>query len=301
MTSFSEITDFLEFLGDAILIANDASEIVFANSACASLFGYTPDQILKLHVDDLMVKSGRFDHKEYLATYIHSNTAAKDMMARAAIPCVTSQGEEFNARISIASVEIGENKYGVATIQDYTAIQKTISTLKSNSNVDVLTNLFNRRYLHEVLREDSRILASWLSIGVLYLDLNKFKPVNDSLGHGVGDEILKIVANRLKETVRFNDILFRVGGDEFLVLLNLTEVLDKFDILKSISGKICETISAPISVQDYTVDIGISIGVGIYPDDSHDLNNLINLADKAMYLSKNGDDSVGYVYQLPTE
>ena len=301
MTNFTEITDFLAFLGDAILIANDSSEIVFANQACSNLFGYEQDQIQKLRIDDLMVKSDQFHHQEFVTKYIRSNSAAKDMMARAAIPCINSMGEEFSARISIASVEIGGELFGVATIQDYTLIQKTISILKSKSNVDVLTNLFNRRYLNEVLKPNSRILSTWETVGVLYLDLNKFKPVNDTLGHGAGDEILKVVANRLKASIRFNDILFRVGGDEFLILLNLMDVPDKFEILQLISSKICETISDPIMVQDHAIDIGISIGVGIYPDHSDDLNNLINLTDKAMYLSKSGDDPVGYVYQLDDE
>lgn len=301
MSNISEITDFLENLGEAILIVNDASEIIFVNSACASLFCYQKDQMLQLRVDDLMNKLQSPNHKKLVKKYVGSNSSAKEMMARTSMLCVNSKGEEFSARISIASVKIDEKIYGVATVQDYTSIQEKISALESSSNVDMLTSLFNRRYLHEVLKTRSRVLSAWDTIGVLYLDLNKFKSVNDKLGHKMGDSILKVVANRLKESVRFDDILFRVGGDEFLMLINLTGVSEKLEMIQNISNKICEQISEPISVQNHFINVGISIGAGIYPDDKNELNELIHHADKAMYLSKESATTVAFVNQLPNE
>lgn len=301
MSDISKITDFLELLGDPVLIANVSSEIIFANSACASLFGYTKNQMMQMHIDDLMSKPDSINHQQYVREFIYSSSTPKDMMTRTTIPCINSKGEGFNSRISIASVEISGELYGVATIQDYTSIQREISYLESNSNVDVLTNLFNRRYLEEVLKSNSRILATWQSIGVLNLDLNNFKPVNDNLGHAAGDSILKMVANRLKVSVRYDDVIFRMGGDEFLIFINLTNVADKYELLGSISNKISKLISDPFMLKNQPIHIGVSVGAGIYPDDKDDLRELIHRADKAMYLSKNNAGIVTFVNQLPEQ
>jgi len=295
MSDISKITDFLELLGDPILFANDASQIIFVNSACAGLFGYTKDQMLKLRIDDLMLKSESINHQGSVKKFIHSNSTPKDMMTRNTIPCVNSKGEAFKSRISIASVKISNELYGVATVQDFTAVQQEISTLESDSNVDVLTNLFNRRYLEEILKPNSRILASWQTVGVLYLDLNQFKPVNDNLGHAAGDSVLKMVANRLKMSVRYDDVIFRMGGDEFLIFINLTNVADKIELLRNISSKIIKLISDPFLLQNQPVYIGVSLGAGIYPDDTDDLRELIHSADKAMYSSKNHSSPVSFV------
>lgn len=297
--SISEITDFLEFLGDAILIVNDASEIIFANAACKKLFAYQDKQMLKLRIDDLMNTSSAFNHSEVLKKYIHSHSSAKEMMARNLMPCINSEGYKFPARISIASIKINNVLYGVATIQDYTTIQKTISSLESDSNRDILTGLYNRRYLQAVLKMNSRVLSEWHAIGVLFLDLDKFKLANDRLGHEAGDTILKAVASRLKDSVRFDDIIFRIGGDEFLIIVNLTEVSDKVAILENISNKICALMSEPVLVGSDFINIGVSIGAGIYPEHNDNLNELIQRADKAMYASKSGEKSVTFVNQLP--
>lgn len=295
MKSLSEVESFLEFLGQPILIINDASEIVFANSACLHLFGYQKNQMQQCRIEDLTSNSEKLNHAKIAKNFIRSKVSAKEMTERNLIPCIDSDGKKFDTRISIASARIGDELYGVAILQDYTSIQSVISELESKSNIDMLTGLFNRRYLHEVLKTDSRINNTWASTGVLYLDLNKFKPVNDNLGHKIGDEILKIVAVRLKDLVRFDDIVFRAGGDEFIILLNLTEVTDKLKILKKICSKICEIISKPIAADNSSVNISVSIGAGIYPDHKDELTELIDLADKAMYIAKNNGISVSFV------
>lgn len=299
MSDLATITGFLENLGDPVLISNKDSEIVFANSACAELFGYTKDQMEKLRIDALMFDPGQVKHTKYVKQFISAHSEAKDMMTRNTIPCMGANGKSFNSRISISSVEIGRELYGVAIIQDYTSVYREITSLATNSNVDILTNLFNRRYLEEVLKSNSRILAAWKAIGVLYLDLNKFKPVNDTLGHAAGDSVLRMVANRLKVSVRFDDVVFRMGGDEFLILINLTDVDEKAILLNSIGGKIKKLISDPFQIKNQSVEIGVSVGAGIYPDDTDDIRELIHRADKAMYMSKKNSGTVNFVSELP--
>lgn len=298
MSDIIKITDFLDSLGDPILISNEESEIVFANSACAKLFGYTKEQMLKLKLEALMYDPGLIKHSKYVKDFVQSSSAPKDMMTRSTIPCMDANGKTFNSRISISSAQVNGVRYGVASIQDFTAVQQEISSLASYSNVDVLTNLFNRRYLEEVLKPNSRILATWKAIGVLYLDLNKFKPVNDNLGHAAGDSVLKMVANRLKVSVRYDDVIFRTGGDEFLIFINLTNVDDKFELLKSISKKISKLISDPFLLKNHPINIGVSVGAGIYPDDNDNLSELIHSADIAMYLSKKNNGEATFVSQM---
>ena len=133
---------------------------------------------------------------------------------------------------------------------------------------------------------------------MLYLDLNKFKPINDTLGHAAGDSVLRMVANRLKVSVRYDDVIFRMGGDEFLIFINLTDVDEKTKLLNNIGNKIKNLISDPFLIKGQPVEIGVSVGVGIYPDDADDMRELIHRADKAMYLSKKNAGAIIFVSEL---
>ena len=295
MQTLTEVGNFLEFLAQPILISNSTSEIVFANTACLRLFGYSKAQMLQRRIDNLTTSIKHLDHAKLTKEYILSNATAKEMSERNLIPCIDSQGNKFTSRISIANAHIGEEHYGVAILQDFTSVQNKISELENQSNIDVLTGLFNRRYLHEILKTDSRVHTAWHATGVLYLDLNNFKPVNDGLGHRIGDKILQIVANRLRELVRFDDIVFRDGGDEFLILLNMTDVTNKFKVLEKICRKIGNIIASPIITKEHTVNISASIGAGIYAAQHGDLAEFIHAADQAMYVAKKSGISVSFV------
>jgi diguanylate cyclase (GGDEF)-like protein len=120
----------------------------------------------------------------------------------------------------------------------------------------------------------------------MYIDLNKFKPINDKYGHEVGDAVLKVVSNRINGCIRFDDIAFRLGGDEFLILLNLTNALDKTELLNHIAEKIHWEVTRPIETEQTNIKVGLSAGCGIYPEDESDLMRLVNMVDKAMYSAK---------------
>lgn len=150
---------------------------------------------------------------------------------------------------------------------------------------DPLTGLPNRRGLEQRLTD--AILSSESDdptcVYVLYMDLDRFKPVNDTLGHDVGDHVLQEVGRRLQSVVRRNDTVARVGGDEFVVVLQRMEAQA---IVIKIAESILSAIRTPIHVNEHTLVIGISIGCACHPNDGTDIENLLKRADAAMYQAK---------------
>jgi diguanylate cyclase (GGDEF)-like protein len=155
------------------------------------------------------------------------------------------------------------------------------------AHYDALTGVANRNLFFERLantireaQRDERIFA------LLYLDLDNFKPINDSMGHDAGDLVLKTVASRLQEVVRTGDTVARMGGDEFTIILHALHSAADAEIL---ARKISEIISAPFVVNGSGCTLGASIGISLFPDDGADTEILVNKADYAMYQAKRRD------------
>lgn len=286
MNKLAEITGFLEYLAEAIIIVNKSSEIIFANEACLRLFGYPREQMFQQCLEDLMHPVHAAHHPELVQNYILNKSPAKEMQSRSTITCIGSDGGEFHARISIAAVEMAGTLYGVATIQDFTPIEDELATLELHSNIDSLTSLYNRHYLEIISEGESRIMQQWKTIAILYIDLDKFKPVNDKYGHATGDKVLMEIAKRLKNKTRHDDLVFRLGGDEFLLLCNMTNADMPHKQIDKIAHTIFNQISQPVNVDNISVQVGASVGAAVFPDNGNNLSELIDLADKAMYEAK---------------
>ena len=300
MRELSEVGSFLEFLGDAILIANDASDIVYANSACSALFGYSQSELTSMRLDDLIPASSAENHRHKVKQYIHKKSPAKAMRSRALLPCINFKGKQFHAKISIAYIEISNELHGIATIQDYSDVESEINELKNSANTDAITGLANKRSLQHLLENNYFSKWSSNSIGVVYFDLDKFKTINDTLGHHIGDILLGELGSRLNSMLRADDYVFRVGGDEFLILFKITNGYDHLYELEAISTKIHNVISQPVTIDNAneSVSVNASIGIGVYPQDNEDLSSLISLADKAMYLAKSTGAKFSLVQEL---
>jgi diguanylate cyclase (GGDEF)-like protein len=150
---------------------------------------------------------------------------------------------------------------------------------------DYLTGIPNRMLFHELAQAElSRAKRSRNIYALLFMDLNRFKPINDSLGHEVGDLLLQAVAKRLRKSLRAYDIVARIGGDEFVILLS--EIGSKEQI-SEIAGKIIQSISTPFNdLNGHSVEISTSIGIALYPGDGQNVNTLLRHADAAMYSAK---------------
>ena len=128
-------------------------------------------------------------------------------------------------------------------------------------------------------------------LAVLFLDLDRFKFINDTLGHEVGDKLLATMAQRLKGCVRADDCVARLGGDEFTVLLG---DLPNSGVAASVAQNICRTVSAPLSIDDQEIVVTASIGIALYPEDGPDINRLLRHADTAMYRAKSSGSGFCY-------
>ncbi|MDB1125198.1 sensor domain-containing diguanylate cyclase [Vibrio algarum] len=295
MEQTDEISRFLDFLVDAILIVDEHSNIVFVNNSCVKLFGYEKEKLLSLKLIDLMKPNAVKQHDVKVNNFILNKSQARAMMSRSIMPCMHSSGEGFHARISIANIEFNGAPCGIATIQDYSTVQELIDDLRNEATTDPLTNLFNKRHLETILEKQSLTILDSGCLGIAYLDLNGFKAINDTFGHDVGDQLLIEVANRLTQQLRSSDICFRLGGDEFLVLFTINDHQGYEMEAQGLAHKLHDLITMPVNVEKLAreITVGVSIGIGILPHDGKELELVIELADKAMYQSKL--DKVPYV------
>ncbi|MDD3324034.1 MAG: EAL domain-containing protein [Sulfurospirillaceae bacterium] len=170
------------------------------------------------------------------------------------------------------------------TLQDITNLVRTREKINYMAYHDHLTDLSNRLDFENKLEHAVRLARRNNSIiAVLFIDLDRFKIINDTLGHHVGDEILKTVAFRISSVLRESDTVARLGGDEFAVLLeNLSDNI----YVASVCEKILSVVSEPIRFESYNLDISASIGIAIFPQDGVDYQEIIKNADSAMYLAK---------------
>ncbi|MDP5241259.1 EAL domain-containing protein [Uliginosibacterium sp. 31-16] len=170
------------------------------------------------------------------------------------------------------------------TVQNVTATRQAEAHIQYLARFDSLTGLPNRSYWQELARSAlSSARRHHDQAAVLFLDLDHFKTINDSLGHPVGDQLLTAVAARLKHSLRADDILARQGGDEFVVLLPR---LSSFEEVSSVASKLVKSLTEPLQLQEHELTVSVSIGIAHFPSDGDDIDTLLKHADVAMYSAK---------------
>ena len=169
-------------------------------------------------------------------------------------------------------------------VQDVSSRIQAEERLQYMATRDALTGLPNRLMLNERLTQAIvQARRSGRRVGVLFIDLDRFKNVNDTLGHRIGDELLKSVTRSLTDALRESDLLARLGGDEFMVIV---EDFDEPQVLGRIAQKLQDAIAQPFRIEDHDIYVTSSIGISVFPDDSDDPEELMKHADVAMYRSK---------------
>jgi diguanylate cyclase (GGDEF)-like protein len=163
---------------------------------------------------------------------------------------------------------------------------------------DQLTGLVNRTLFKDrLVQAMARSKRLQQPLGLMLLDLDRFKAVNDTMGHDVGDRLLKVVAGRLQECVREVDTVARMGGDEFTIIL---EGLTCEQDITIVARRITESLAQPFHLQEHQASIGVSIGITVYPSDDHEIDDLLKHADAAMYRAKQQGGS-SYQFHVPND
>lgn len=194
------------------------------------------------------------------------------------------QGERRWVELFVSPVEdqAGANTHYIGILHDITERKRAEQDLLHQATHDPLTGLANRNQLHQKLTQVTE-RAACERIGILFLDLDRFKLINDSLGHDTGDELLRQVARRLKRCLRGNDTIARFGGDEFVILLD--DLKDPVDA-RTVADKILIALEPCFVIGEHRLYISTSIGISLYPEHGHDSQTLLKHADAAMYQSK---------------
>jgi diguanylate cyclase (GGDEF)-like protein/PAS domain S-box-containing protein len=193
-------------------------------------------------------------------------------------------GREIPLECATRNLQFPEGAQRLVVLRDMTAYKEAQRKINFLALHDALTQLPNRAYLRERM-EGILALARrhQQAMAVLFLDLDHFKAVNDSLGHHVGDELLREVARRLQALVRDSDVVSRLGGDEFVVVLS--EITSPQDAA-GVAQKLLDSVNVPIGVGGHTLHVSPSIGVSLYPEDGGTVDELMRNADSAMYSAK---------------
>jgi diguanylate cyclase (GGDEF)-like protein len=185
---------------------------------------------------------------------------------------------------------------GIAFVVDITERKRLEEKIRHMANHDPLTGLPNRRLFMELLRFGlAEARRNHKKAGLLFLDLDRFKEINDSLGHETGDHLLRAVADRLKAVIRDSDAVARIGGDEFIILLG---GIEQREDIATIAQKILDSFREKSVVAGHELSIGFSIGISVYPDDSEDIDTLFRYADSAMYYAKGAGRNAFVHYSL---
>lgn len=277
----------IEATSEGVFVTDANRAIIHVNPSFTHLTGYTPEDVLG-HQPSVL-SSGRHDKVFYDALWESLNS---NDYWRGEIWNRKKSGEIFAEWINISAIrdDEGRIKNYVAVFSDITLRKQSEEKLSHQAHHDPLTGLPNRALFTERLdRALARARRNDLVVAVLFLDLDHFKQINDSLGHLAGDSLLQQVADRLQTSVRNEDTVARMGGDEFTLIL---EDIADFRDAATVAQKILQQFSLPFILACRPTHVTTSIGISLYPADGDTAADLVHLADEAMYSAKKqGRDS----------
>lgn len=200
------------------------------------------------------------------------------------IDLVPAHGGEVSVEASWSSIELGDGRRGLLKVCVPKADTETSDPVQQDPQHDPLTGLFTRSTLDATIKvEISRANRHGSDFAVLCLDLDGFKAINDTYGHPVGDEALRIVASRIRDTIRDTDIAFRVGGDEFLIVQTHA---DQAGQSARLAERLIDALGKPFAVDDFPLTLGVSIGIAHFTGDGGGADELLKRADAALYRAK---------------
>ncbi len=266
---------------EAIVITDENNRITMVNGAFTSITGYSEEEALGRNPS--MLRSGKHDQAFYESLWRHLESEG------------SWRGEIWNQRKDGSTLPVWQQisviRDNSGKITNYTSIFSDIRELKAVeqqlahlAHHDELTGLPNRLYFKAQVEQSLQSARrNQHMMALLFLDLDNFKLINDSFGHDVGDQLLKEIAHRLKNSIREEDTVARMGGDEFIIILN--QIRD-YDDASLVARNIVNEVTRPIHLPQHTLSPSTSIGISIYPNDAESVIGLQKAADHAMYSAK---------------
>jgi diguanylate cyclase (GGDEF)-like protein/PAS domain S-box-containing protein len=285
----------LNSIGDAVLCTNISGKITYLNLVAEAMTGWSREEAIGeplAEVFRIIDGSTRKTARDPMEMAVEQNRTVG-----LTVNCILIRRDGFESAIEDSAAPIhdraGHVTGAVIVFHDVSAARAMSVKMTHSAQHDVVTNLPNRLLLNDRITQSIALARRQNKpIAVIFLDLDRFKYINDSLGHAVGDKLLQSVSKRLLASVRASDTVSRQGGDEFVILLS--EITHPEDAATS-AKKILLSLSAPHFIEGQDLDIAGSIGISVYPEDGGDAETLIMNADTAMYHAKeNGSNNVQF-------
>ncbi|RXJ91142.1 hypothetical protein CRV01_02370 [Arcobacter sp. CECT 8983] len=288
---------FFEHSNEGVLITDNENKIITINDAFCKITGYTKDEVIGK--TPKILRSGvheKYFYENLWDSLIHLGSWQGEIWNR------RKNGEVYPEWLSITKVidkNTNELNY-MAIFTDISSLKETDKKLQFYANHDHLTGLLNKAQFENMLNKTiAKAVRNTRKFALLFIDLDNFKQVNDTAGHDIGDLVLKELSSRFQKILRKEDIIARIGGDEFNVIIdNITELSDVI----LISKKLNDEINKPFLIKNKTFYLSLSIGISIFPTHGLNASDLSKNADSAMYeVKKNGRNSVMVYNKTMTE
>jgi len=273
-----------------LLIEND--RFIQCNKKMIDIFGYTSEEaFLNARPSQIFTRKQPDGEHSILKMKEMKKLAIRDSHHQFEFMYKKANGESFWTDIMLTRMVLNDRDIIYVVCRDISSrkemeleLSRQKSILYYQANHDALTGLPNRIHFKKELKKELKKTAKLKTkLALMFIDLDRFKKINDSLGHDIGDKVIHIIGERLKRSIRKDDMVARLGGDEFLLMLK--NVKKDEDILIE-AERMLKIIEEPIVVEDYTLYSSASIGISCYPEDDMDESNLLKYADTAMYKAK---------------
>ena len=269
----------VETANEGIWIIDPDTRVTFVNQRMADMLGYTQQEILGQRGEDFLYPEDLDDHRRQITARQEGQSTGYERRFR------RKDGSELWTQVSGTPIMNPDGSYGGAfgMFTDICYLKEQQRQLEHIAHFDALTGIPNRVMLADRMHQAfAQVHRSGHLLAVCYVDIDGFKPINDTFGHEAGDRVLVEIARRLSEGLRGGDTVARLGGDEFVLLLGM----ERREECDTALRRVLDAIARPLTVSGQPVSISASIGVALYPLDDADPDTLLRHADQAMYSAK---------------
>ena len=282
---------------DAVVIMDSSGIITGWNSQAVNIFGWASDEVVgRLLYQTIIPPKQRESHVHRFGRFLESGEGSL-INSRIEIPALHRDGHEFPIELSLTQIRTGDKYEFSAFIRDITKKRQFEELIWKQANYDALTGLPNRRMFHDRLAQEiKKAHRAGRLMALLFIDMDRFKEINDTMGHRVGDLLLVEAAHRIGSCLRETDTVARLGGDEFTVFLS---ELDEASRVERIAENILKKLAEPFRLENEMAYLSASMGITLYPNDATEIEDLLKDADQAMYAAKSsGKNRLSYFTPL---